>query len=84
MLLLGELAALTLIAIPIGCVMGYYLASLMVQEFGNDVFRLPLIVETSTYAHAAIVVVLATILSGALVARRVAKLDLIAVLKTRD
>jgi len=83
-LLLGELAALTLIAIPIGCVMGYYLASLMVQEFGNDVFRLPLIVETSTYAYAAIVVVLATILSGALVARRVAKLDLIAVLKTRD
>jgi len=83
-LLLGELAVFTLIAIPVGCVLGYLLAAGMVSEFASDLFRLPLIVEPSTYAYAAIVVIVSAMLSGALVARRVARLDLIAVLKTRD
>lgn len=83
-LLLGELAVFTFVAIPVGCVLGYLLAAGMVSEFASDLFRLPLIVEPSTYAYAAIVVIVSALLSGALVARRVAKLDLIAVLKTRD
>jgi putative ABC transport system permease protein len=83
-LLLGELAVFTFVAIPVGCVLGYLFAAGMVSEFASDLFRLPLIVEPSTYAYAAIVVIISALLSGAMVARRVARLDLIAVLKTRD
>ena len=83
-ILLGELAILTLLALPIGCVMGYGLVAYMVSAFDTDLYRIPFTVERSTYGFAVIVVVLAAAGSGLLVARRVAYLDLVAVLKTRE
>ena len=50
----------------------------------SDLFRIPLVVESSTYAMACFAVIVATVLSGLLVRRRVDELDLIAVLKTRE
>lgn len=84
-ILLGELAALTLVAIPVGLGIGYLLADFVIRTaYDTELFRIPLIITRATYAFAALVTLLATLGTGLLVARRVARLDLVAVLKTRE
>jgi putative ABC transport system permease protein len=83
-ILAGELAILTLIALPLGSVAGYGMAGLMVKLFDTKLYRVPFIIEPATYGYAVVVVLAAAIVSSWLVLRRVATLDLIAVLKTRE
>ncbi|WP_204903042.1 ABC transporter permease [Microbulbifer mangrovi] len=83
-ILLGELAVLTLLALPLGALLGYLLAWTLVQSFDTELFRIPLIINPSTYGHAALVVLFSAAASGLLVHRRIQRLDLIAVLKTRE
>ncbi len=83
-ILLGETGLLTLAALPIGCASGYLLASLVVSTFETELFRVPFIIERSTYGWAIVVGVLASIMSALLVRRQLDRLDLIAVLKTRE
>lgn len=83
-ILLGELALLTLAAIPVGFVIGVGLVSILVQAFESDLYRLPLILNPSNYAMGATVVVASALVSGVLMWRRLGQLDLIAVLKTRE
>jgi putative ABC transport system permease protein len=47
-------------------------------------YRFPLVLSSRTYATAVLVVVAASALSALLVRRRLDRLDLIAVLKTRE
>ena len=82
--LLAELAVLTLLALPAGCLIGYGFGRLMVWVFETDIFRIPFAVERATYAIACLVVLAATAASALVVRRRIDRLDLIAVLKTRD
>ncbi len=84
MILLGELGLLTLLAIPLGLWIGFGLCSYMVSAFQLELFRIPLIIETHTYAFAVFIVLLAALLSGLLVRIRLDHLNLIAVLKTRE
>lgn len=84
LILLGELAAVTLMAIPIGMVLGYVFAGLLVAAFNTELYRFPLVVSTRTFAYAATAVLVAATLSGLAVRRRLDHLDLIAVLKTRE
>jgi len=83
-ILLGELALLLLPALPLGCLIGYALAAVMVQNFESDLFRIPLMIEPSTYGLSALMAIVATVLSSLLVRRRLDRLDLVAVLKTRE
>jgi putative ABC transport system permease protein len=57
---------------------------LIALAFETELFRLPMIVDPSTYGTAIVFAIAATAVSGALVRRRVDNLDLIAVLKTRE
>jgi putative ABC transport system permease protein len=82
-LLLGEQALLTALALPLGCALGYLLAALLVPVFDRDLFRLPLVLQPGTFAWATAIVVAAAALSGGLVGRDIARLDLVAVLKSR-
>jgi putative ABC transport system permease protein len=82
--LLSELVLLTLVAIPVGWVIGYGFGWLLIQAFSSDLYRVPFVIERATYAKAALVVLLATAASALIVRRRVDRLDLVAVLKTRD
>ena len=82
--LLTELALLTLVAIPLGWVIGYGFGWLLIQAFSSDLYRVPFVIEHATYAKASLVVLAATAASALIVRRRVDRLDLIAVLKTRD
>jgi putative ABC transport system permease protein len=83
-ILLLELAILTLIAQPPGWIMGYGLAWVMKTNLAGELMRVRLVVEHSTYVIATGVVVGAAIASAAIVRDRINKLDLVAVLKTRD
>ncbi|WP_417729933.1 ABC transporter permease [Rosistilla oblonga] len=82
--LLGEIGLFTVCAIPIGCLLGYGLAGVMAAGLDTDNYRIPLVVSRETFALAAMVVVVATFLSGLIVQRRINELDLVAVLKMRE
>ena len=83
-ILLGELALLTLAAIPAGLWFGRLLCAYIATSIGNEMYRVPLVLEPSTYAFAALVVLLAAAASALLVRRRLDNLDLIEVLKTKE
>ncbi len=83
-ILLGELALLVLMAIPVGAVLGYGLAALVVQAYDTELYRFPLVVSARTIGAAALTVLVAAAVSAALVRRKLNRLDLIAVLKTRE
>lgn len=83
-ILLGEQAIVTALAIPLGCAMGYGLAALISAAYDSEIFRLPLVVSPSSYVYAFVVITLTAIGSGWLIRRQLNQLDLIAVLKTRE
>ncbi len=83
-ILLGELAVVTLIAIPVGFVLGYGLSALVTTAFDNELYRFPLIVSAETYGRSALVVLVAAVFSGLVVRRRLDHLDLVEVLKTKE
>lgn len=83
-LLLGEIGIVTLLAQPIGWGIGHLIALAMVAGFSNEIYQMPLILGPEVYAYSSIVVCLAAIVSGLVVRRRVDRLDMIAVLKTRE
>jgi putative ABC transport system permease protein len=82
--LLVELALIVIVAQPFGWLLGYGFAVLVTQGFASDLFRIPLVINQSTFAISSLVVIAAAIVSALLVRRRVDRLDLIRVLKTRD
>jgi len=83
-ILLGELTVLVFLAIPLGLLMGHGLAYFMATTAQTELFRVPFVIEPSTYALAALVVALATVVSAFLVGRKINHLDLVEVLKARE
>ena len=83
-LLLGELALNTLLALPLGMLLGYLLASGIVNLIKTDEFLLTFVIQPATYAYSALCVVAAGLVSALIVRRRVDTLDLVGVLKTRE
>lgn len=84
LILLGELALLTLFALPLGAAIGYGLGALIITGFSNEVYRLSFVVSVSTAAWAFLVVIAAAGLSGLVVRHRLDHLDLVSALKTRE
>jgi len=84
LILLGELAVLTLIALPLGALIGYGLGQVILRGFNNEMYRLSFVVSPATVAWAFLVVIAAAFVSGLIVRRRLDRLDLVAVLKRRD
>jgi putative ABC transport system permease protein len=83
-ILLGELAVLTLVAIPVGFLVGRGLCAYLVTRLQTDLYRVPLVLEPDTYAFAALVVLLSAAVSGVMIWRQLGQLDLLAVLKTKE
>jgi putative ABC transport system permease protein len=83
-ILLGEIGVLTLLAIPVGMAAGYGMAALTVLGLDTEMFRIPLVINNSTYGFAASVVVVATLFSALVVRRNLDHLDLVAVLKSKE
>ncbi len=83
-ILLGELALLTLAAIPIGFVLGWVFSSYLAVVLSSELFRIPHVVAPATYSLAALVVVASAVLSGLIVRHRLNRLDLVEVLKSKE
>jgi putative ABC transport system permease protein len=83
-ILLGEIAFLTLLAIPIGAALGTGLAWYLAHAVSSDLFRLPFVIEPSTYGYALAVVLVVTAASGLVVRHDLDHMDLVSVLKTRE
>lgn len=85
-MLLGEQALLTAAAIPFGFLIGYGICAAVAAALNaqQETFRMPLVLTTQTFAFAFVVVSIAAALSGLMVWSRLRRLDLVAVLKTRE
>lgn len=83
-ILLGEIAFLTLLALPLGVAMGTALAYYLAIAISSDLYRIPFVIEPATYGYAGAVVIVVTAVSGLLVRRELDRMDLISVLKTKE
>jgi putative ABC transport system permease protein len=83
-MLLGEQGILILLALPFSFLTAWGLSVLIGMAFESDLYRIPVVVKPGTYIMGAGIVTLAAALSALLVRRRIDRLDLVAVLKTRE
>lgn len=83
-ILMGEHAVLTVAAIPVGFLFGMFVCKAMNLVIDTEIIRLPLVYSPRTFILTAFWVVVAAAFSAGLVSWRLRKLDLIAVLKTRE
>ena len=82
--LLGELAVVTLVALPLGALMGYYLSFGIAAGFSSELYQIPAIFDAASYGFAAMVVIGAAVGSGWLVKRDIDRAELVSALKTRE
>lgn len=83
-ILMRELGVVVLVGIPFGFAFGTLLAWIASGVFSSDLYTLPFIILPHTFARSALVVLVAAFVSALLVRRRIDRLNLIAVLKTRE
>jgi len=82
--LVGELAILTLVALPFGLLIGSGMAAVILQSVNTEFVRLPLELTQANYARAVLVVAVSALISALFAALKLRQLDLVAVLKARD
>ena len=83
-MLLGEQGILIVMSLPFAFLTAWTLSVLISAGFESDLYRIPVVVNPGTYFFGAGIVALAAALSALIVSRRIAGLDLVAVLKTRE
>ncbi|MCE9661697.1 MAG: FtsX-like permease family protein [Burkholderiales bacterium] len=83
-LLLGELAIVVALALPLGMALGWGLAHGVAELIQSDQFHFPVVIQPRTFAWAAIAVLAAAAASALVVRRRIDRLDMVTALKTRD
>ena len=83
-ILLGELAVLVLLAIPLGFLLGAFASAGLVEAVESDMYQIPLVLRRGTFGLAAVIVLGAALVSSLLVLYRLNRLDLVGVLKTRE
>jgi putative ABC transport system permease protein len=83
-ILLGEMGIAVGSGVPIGLLLGRWLAGLSANGVSADEFRLPLVITPGTYMFAALVVLGSALVSALQMRRLIERLDLVEVLKTRE
>ena len=83
-ILLGEIALLVCGGLAFGCVAGWGLSLLIAAAFDTERFRIPLVVAPATYGYGVVGALVTGLVSALLVRRLLDRIDLIAVLKTRE
>ena len=84
LILMGELALLTLVSLPVGGAFGYSLSAVIVGSIDSEVYRFPLYVSRQAVAWSFLGIIGAALVSGLIVRRKLDALDLVAVLKIRE
>ncbi len=83
-ILLGEFAIIVALAIPLGCVLGKYYTSYLLGSMENEIYRIPVYVDTQIYVYASMIAVGAAIASSFLVSRLLVTMDIVEMLKSRE
>ncbi len=83
-LLLGGMLVELCVGIPLGYILGYQLASLSLKMIPDELMRVPLQIEPSTYFFATIITLVSAIIGAWVIYRRVKKLDLVGVLRSYE
>ena len=83
-LLLGEMALVIAVALPLGMALGWALVHLIAVLLKSDQFFFPVVIQPRTYAMAALAVLVAALGSAAVVRRRIHRIDMVSALKTRE
>ena len=82
--LLGELAIVTLAALPIGLLVGRFMSHMIAAGFSTDLYQIPVVFAPRAQGMAIAIVVGAALASGWLVKRDIDRTDIITSLKTRE
>jgi putative ABC transport system permease protein len=82
--LVAELGALLLVALPIGAAIGLVMSRWLMSQFETDLFTFPYVTNPAAFARPALFVIAAVLMATMLVRRGVDRLDLVGVLKSRD
>ena len=83
-MLLGEQAVMMLASIPIGFAGGWVTCIYIAHKFDSEVYRIPMVISGQTYAISFFVIALAAAFTASFVQRRINRLNLVEVLKTRE
>ena len=83
-ILLGELAAQVLLAIPLGLAIGTWWAHLLAASMDPEAIRFPVYIAPGSYATATVIALVSGLVSALLVRRKLDHLDLIGVLKSSE
>ncbi|MCW5746504.1 MAG: FtsX-like permease family protein [Alphaproteobacteria bacterium] len=83
-ILFGQFVVEIAIGLPLGVVLSRQIVGLISRYQSNESFQIPAVIGASTYVAAIAVVVAAAAASMYVVRRRIDRLDLVAVLKTRE
>ena len=82
--LVGELVLLTVVALPIGLLLGSGFARGILTAVNTETVRLPLVLTAANYAFAVLVVAVASAASALFAARKVSSIDLVSALKAPE
>jgi putative ABC transport system permease protein len=83
-MLFGEAGLLIVAGLPLGCLAGWGLAELIAASFDTELYRVPVRIEPSTYGLAVVIALATVVPCVVLLQRRLSRLNLISVLKTRE
>lgn len=83
-ILVGETMLLALLAQPLGWVFGAGIAGALAEGSTSDLYEIPLVLKPAGFAQASLVVLAASLVSALIVRRRLDRLDLVQVMKTRE
>lgn len=82
--LMGETMVLAILAQPLGWGLGALIAQALASGSTSDLYAVPLVLEPAGFARASLVVLAASFVSSLVVRRRLDKLNLVEVMKTRE
>ncbi|MBN1478357.1 ABC transporter permease [Candidatus Sumerlaeota bacterium] len=82
--LLGELAVVTLAALPLGAVLGHWLSHAVAVGFSTDLYQIPVVFSPESHGAAALSVMASAVFSGWVVKRDLDRANLVSALKTRE
>ncbi|HEY0811267.1 MAG TPA: FtsX-like permease family protein, partial [Longimicrobiales bacterium] len=82
-MLLGEQAVIVAAALPLGAALGAFVSMIIIRAFETEYYRVPFVMTWHSVLLASLAIVAVAALSGAVVKRKLMRLDLIAALKVR-
>jgi putative ABC transport system permease protein len=83
-ILAGELTVETIVALPIGCVTGYWFAYMMFTSVETEGFNVPLNISLTTYGIALLTTISTSLISFIILYFKIKSMDLISILKVRE